>query len=198
MNRSMTETHPARTVRADAFVAQMRSADRAAIVRAIEQQDVAELERAAIASRIKQARLEAGLSQPEMADAVGVIARTYQNYESASNPRTPWGLMNQIATVTGKTTEWLIHGEGTETPDLMAVARSSDDLSSHLQRLEEIALQNQRLLIAVATATGLSEQPAAVQARRDLEPLLQRIEAEAGQGRRASQPGRAKRRHATG
>jgi transcriptional regulator with XRE-family HTH domain len=72
---------------------------------------MAELERAGIARRIRQARNEAGLSQPEMAEAIGVIARTYQNYESVKDPRVPWGLMNQIAAVTGKTTEWLIHGD---------------------------------------------------------------------------------------
>lgn len=113
MNHSATIPAPARNVRVDAFVAQMRRADRAVLTHAIEQQDMAELERAAIAARIKQARQEVGLSQPEMADALGVISRTYQNYESQKEPRTPWALMNQIAAVTGKTTEWLIHGNRT-------------------------------------------------------------------------------------
>lgn len=126
MNRSMTESSTARSVRVDAFVAQMHSTERAAVVRAIEQQDVAELERAAIAARIKQARKEAGLSQPEMADAIGVIERTYQNYESVKSPRTPWSLMNQIATVTGKSTEWLIHG-GANTPDVFATPNGQLD-----------------------------------------------------------------------
>jgi transcriptional regulator with XRE-family HTH domain len=135
MNRSLTATAPARNVRADAFVAQMQSTDRAAFARAIERQDMAELERAAIASRIKEARKEAGLSQPEMAAALDVIPRTYQNYESVSNPRTPWGLLNQIATVTGKTTEWLIHGERQSAPRLVDTLNGNS--RSQLDRLEK-------------------------------------------------------------
>jgi transcriptional regulator with XRE-family HTH domain len=117
MNRSATSTSHAHTVRRDGFANQMRTVgqlgtqERAALATAIQQTDMAELERAGIARRIRQARNEAGLSQPEMAEAIGVIARTYQNYESVKDPRVPWGLMNQIAAVTGKTTEWLIHGD---------------------------------------------------------------------------------------
>lgn len=116
MNRSLTNTAHAHTVRVDDFAAQMRkfgTAERAAIAEAIDRQDVAELERAAIARRIKVARKEAGLTQPEMAEALGVIQRTYQNYESVKDPRVPWGSMNEIAKITGKTTEWLIHGDAT-------------------------------------------------------------------------------------
>lgn len=138
----MTDTADARNVRVDAFVAQMERTERAALARAIEQHNVAELERAAIAARIKQARKEAGLSQPEMAEAIGVIPRTYQNYESVKDPRTPWGLMNEIATVTGKTTEWLIHGDR-KAPDLLGVAAADqvdggfEEFRGHVADLEE-------------------------------------------------------------
>jgi DNA-binding XRE family transcriptional regulator len=68
----------------------MDRAERAALAQALERENMAEIERVGIAKRIRQARKEAGLSQPEMADALGVIARTYQNYESVKEPRTPW------------------------------------------------------------------------------------------------------------
>lgn len=123
MNRSMTDATPARNVRVDAFVAQMQRTERAELAKAIEHVDMAEIEREAIAARIRQAREEAGLSQTEMAEAIGVIPRTYQNYESLTRPRTPWGSMNDIAKITGKSTEWLIHGDNA-TPELFAKVSS--------------------------------------------------------------------------
>jgi transcriptional regulator with XRE-family HTH domain len=121
MKCTTTDPRHARNVRPRDFAAQMDHAERAALAQALERENMAAIERAGIAERIRQARKEAGLSQPEMADALGVIARTYQNYESVKEPRTPWALMNDIAKVTGKTTEWLIHGDRA-TPDLLGIA----------------------------------------------------------------------------
>lgn len=74
---------------------------------------MSELQREEITARIKQARNEAGLTQPEIADLLDVAPRTYQNYEA---DRVPWGLINDIAKITGKTAQWLLHGE---TPDVL-------------------------------------------------------------------------------
>ena len=46
-----------------------------------------------------------------MADLMEVQPRTYQNYESVTNPRVPFRRMNDIARITGRPTEWLLHGE---------------------------------------------------------------------------------------
>lgn len=157
MNRSMTRSRAARNVRADAFVAQMQRTDRAELAAALERQNMAEIERAAIAHRIKQARKEAGLSQPEMAEALGVIARTYQNYESVKEPRTPWSLMNDIATITGKSTEWLIHGDR-PTPDLLGVAERDqvdggfEEFREHVAELNAKLDRIEALLVRVAAA----------------------------------------------
>jgi len=168
----------------------MRATERAALAQAIERQDMAEIERAAIARRIKSARNEAGLSQPEMAEALGVISRTYQNYESVSAPRTPWALMNDIARITGKTTEWLIHGEKATAPNLLGsmvrvddhIERMADEFrgyvdpnpfppagdSDQLDRIERLLADNHQ-----AMQRSLNE--IAARAREEREELLERI-----------------------
>jgi transcriptional regulator with XRE-family HTH domain len=69
---------------------------------------MSELERAAICARIKQARIEAGLTQEELADLLHVRQRTIHNYET---DRVPWRMIGKIAEVTGRPTEWLLHGD---------------------------------------------------------------------------------------
>lgn len=66
-----------------------------------------ELERAQISARIKEARLTAGLTQDELADLLDVQQRSVANYESV---RVPWRLIDRIAEVTGRTTEWILYG----------------------------------------------------------------------------------------
>lgn len=226
MNRSQTDNAPARNVRTDAFVAQMHSAERAALAQAIERQNMAEIERGDIARRIKQAREEAGLSQPEMAEAVGTHERTYQNYESVSKPRTPWGLMNDIAKVTGKTTEWLIHGDR-PTPDLLGLAehaqvstgfvefrehvdairadiaenrRLLEEARSERQRVAKLIEQQERILRRIeALAQDLPTDDALEAFRIELERAEERVAAdEAADSERASAADRARRRRASG
>jgi transcriptional regulator with XRE-family HTH domain len=74
---------------------------------------MAELDRAAISVRLKQAREEAGLTQPELGDALDPPRhwRTIQNYEDPKLGRVPWDALGQWARVTGKTKEWLLHGD---------------------------------------------------------------------------------------
>lgn len=72
-----------------------------------------ELDRAAICQRIGHAREEAGLTQPELAELLhpSVHWRTVQTWESVKQPRVPWDRLDEIARVTGKTKEWLLHGD---------------------------------------------------------------------------------------
>jgi transcriptional regulator with XRE-family HTH domain len=72
---------------------------------------MAELQEAEIRARIKRARKEAGLAQPAMAELLGVIPRTVQNYE---NDHVPWGRIRDIAEITGRSTRWLLHGDETQ------------------------------------------------------------------------------------
>jgi transcriptional regulator with XRE-family HTH domain len=178
MNRASTNGGHAHTVRVDDFVAQMDRSDRAKFAEACRRQDMAELEREAIARRIKQAREDAGLSQPEISEVLGIHRRTYQNYEADVDPRTPWGLMNQIAMVTGKTTEWLIHGEKA-TPELFAKVSSVDqveDVRTEFRR--DVGEIKTSLATIEADRTDLQAQIAAQNANLATQTqVLERIEA---------------------
>lgn len=93
---------------------------------------MAELQRAEITARIRQARMEAGLTQPEMAQLLDVGQRAYQNYESE---RVPWDLMGRIADVTGRSLRWLLHGEDEDEPSMEVMQR----LAAIQQRLDSLA-----------------------------------------------------------
>jgi len=91
-------------------------------------------QRRAICARIKQARVEAGFTQEEMADNLYVRPRTYQNYE---RDRVPWRLLDQIAKLTKREQAWFLHGD--EGPDLSAVlARIETAVQKTRDELHEI------------------------------------------------------------
>jgi transcriptional regulator with XRE-family HTH domain len=117
------------------FVAQMERSHRADLRAAIDRTEMAELQRAQITARIKQARTEAGLTQHEMAEALDVGPRTYQNYESEKAPRVPWNLLGRIAEITGKSSQWLIHG----TPDLLGELGDSTQLDRIEASVKDLA-----------------------------------------------------------
>jgi len=96
---------------------------------------MAELQKAEISARIRQSRLEAGLTQPEMAELLDVTLRTYQNYEG---DRVPWALMGRISDITGQSLRWLLHGE-TDTEPAVEV----------LQRLESLEMKVDRVLTLI-------------------------------------------------
>lgn len=98
------------------------------------------LEEAEIRGRIRQAREEVGLTQEQAADVHEVHKRTIENWE---NSYVPWDKINQIAERYGKTTEWLLHGEGF-VPDAelreiirQAVAEERQELVDALRGLQE-------------------------------------------------------------
>lgn len=112
-----------------------------------------ELEHARIAKRIQQARKQAGLTQQQTANLLGVIQRTYQNYESQSTPRVPWDRLNDIARITSVKVEWLLHGD---TPDLLSdLDYKGTDIEDRFNRIE-VALRGQlQLLLAMAQRLGV-------------------------------------------
>lgn len=94
---------------------------------------VAEIERRQVTARIGKAREQAGLTQAEIAEALHVKPRTYQNYESVKTPRVPWGQLDTIAKLTGTTKEWLIHGD---TPSPFGDVNGAVDQRAQLDRIE--------------------------------------------------------------
>lgn len=145
MNHTLTNRVPARSVRD-------RGRDIAAQIADLERTNMAALEAEAIARRIRDARKEAGLSQPDMAETLGVVPRTYQNYEAHEDPRTPWGLLDKIAMVTGKTTQWLIHGEFADTSTADQVEQIREEFHVRVDRLEVMIATNHELLTTLLVA----------------------------------------------
>lgn len=58
--------------------------------------------------RIRKARRHAGLSQQEMADALGIKVQRYSNWETDANlPRDLIGTAKQIEEITGFRADWI-------------------------------------------------------------------------------------------
>ena len=81
-----------------------------------------------ICARIKQARIEAGFTQQEIADLLNMSMRGYQNYESE---RVPWRDLDKIADLTGKTQIWFLRGDDPATP-----SQPHDDLYRKVEAVE--------------------------------------------------------------
>jgi transcriptional regulator with XRE-family HTH domain len=98
-----------------------------------------------ICARIKQARTEAGFTQEEMADLLGMTMRGYQNYESE---RVPWRKLGQIAELAGVTEMWLIRGDPAASnganpaePTLPEVLQRLDSLEGSVESLRQVVLR---------------------------------------------------------
>ncbi|HVM69979.1 MAG TPA: hypothetical protein VM204_09135 [Gaiellaceae bacterium] len=117
-----------------------------------------ELDRASICARIAQARTEAGLSQPELGEAMEppVHWRTIQTWESVKAPRVPWARLDEVARITGKTKEWLLHGA--DAPAAAEVASLEAALAALDRRLDTEVLP--RLDAIEELLRSLARQPA--------------------------------------
>jgi transcriptional regulator with XRE-family HTH domain len=96
-----------------------------------------ELDRAAICARIQQAREEAGLTQPELADLLHVHWRTVQTWESVKQPRVPWDRLDEIARATDKTKDWLLQGDE-RAPSDDRLARVEEQVGEVRQLVEDL------------------------------------------------------------
>ena len=63
--------------------------------------------------RLKEKRVEAGLTQAELAKRAGTTARTIQNYELGKSKPSNMEVAQRIADVLGTTTEYLLGSSGT-------------------------------------------------------------------------------------
>lgn len=62
--------------------------------------------------RLREKRLEANLTQVQLAEKVSVSARTIQNYESGTRKPTKYDVVEKIAAVLGTTPEYLLGQSG--------------------------------------------------------------------------------------
>jgi transcriptional regulator with XRE-family HTH domain len=110
---SLTKTRKDRTFRSGPYLARL----------------MAELDRAAISTRLGESREQAGLTQPEIADVLHVHWRTVQNWESPRDSAVPWDRLDEWAQITGRPKEWLLHGDPPESkPDLSEINAKLDQL----------------------------------------------------------------------
>lgn len=128
---------------------------------------MAELNRVAISQRIKEAREQSGLTQVELADALHVHTNTVANWERPAQKITPWDRLAEIASWTGVSRDWLIHGEPQEEDPqallrvsivdaLRALEESQEDV---LERLIRIDGSLSRLEAGLSKLTGLDSTP---------------------------------------
>lgn len=110
---------------------------------------MAELSRVGIAQRIATARKQAGLSQHEFADVLGVHWRTVQDWESPKKDTTPWDHLDEIAQVTGVSRTWLLHGDhGAEVVDAASIDRRLQSLEASVTELAALVRRALELLDA--------------------------------------------------
>lgn len=95
-----------------------------------------------ICARIKQARIEAGFTQQEAADTLGITMRAYQNYEAS---RVPFRALSRVVEIFGVPEPWLLRGgdpaEAGSTLGLLQELREAVDGSaaSTTEALEALA-----------------------------------------------------------
>lgn len=88
-----------------------------------------------IGDRIRQARTEAGLTQDQLADLVGVGMRQIQYYESGESD--PYRKLRQIAEATGKPIDWLLRGDDATEPDEGEVVARLSAVEEQLRALRQ-------------------------------------------------------------
>lgn len=98
---------------------------------------------AAVCMRIKQAREKTPMKQPDMARALGVTPRTYQNYEATAKgrPTIPWEHLDRIAELTGVSREWLL-GDASEASSVEDALRR---IEAELRALRRVVLEGPRV-----------------------------------------------------
>lgn len=142
--RSSPSTNEPRTFRSGAYLE--------TLLRGAERMD--KQLQADICSRIKQARIEAGFTQTEAADTIGVTMRAYQNYESV---RVPFRSLSRIADVFDVQESWILHGEREAEAD--ALASIAARLESLEARVAESAALTKKALDLLAERQDAADRP---------------------------------------
>lgn len=98
-------------------------------------EEAAQTDLAGVGARIRQARLEAGLTQDELSDLVGVGLRQVQYYESGDS--NPYRTLRRIAEATDKSVGWLLHGDPATEQAAEEVAERLESLEASQERIEQ-------------------------------------------------------------
>jgi len=106
-----------------------------------------------IGLRIRKARVEAGLEQSQLAEAVGVASNTVWRWESGqSSPR--GDVIERVATALGKSVGWL-YGDETPDADLATEARLLRERLEHLERAAQPDVEPSAVPVDALRAHGV-------------------------------------------
>lgn len=119
---------------------------------------MAQLEGREIGLRIRQARLESGMTQDQVAAVASFSKRSLQDYERGVT--IPWAHMREIAAITAKQVEWLLHGQPSEQP---AENENGERLTAIEQRLGLLEARVSSTPTSEELATGLQALQEAIQ-----------------------------------
>ena len=90
---------------------------------------------AEICARIREARIGAGMTLEEMADALGIGQRAYWNYEHS---RVPFRRLRDIAELTGRSQGWFLHGDLPAATDPSGLDAIRDGVRALEQSMEDV------------------------------------------------------------
>jgi transcriptional regulator with XRE-family HTH domain len=110
-------------------------------------EDAAESDLQVVGARIAQARREAGFTQDELSDLIGVGMRQIQYYEAGTS--NPYRTLRRIAEATGKSVGWLLHG------DPATELSAAEDVASLLQAIEHRLGELEAKVAELPTAADL-------------------------------------------
>jgi transcriptional regulator with XRE-family HTH domain len=112
---------------------------------------MSERDRSSIGRRIAEGRRESGMTQADLAAALGVTVRSIQNYESGVS--VPYRHLRTIEALTHKRPGWMLDGEGdgsldgkiTALHEAIEAHRTAMDEHLRLMREHTARLREQRL-----------------------------------------------------
>jgi len=96
------------------------------------------LQTAQVAGRMRDARIEAGLSQEDMAELLGTHKRTVENIENNRLAKGPYQYVNAWSDITNWPVRQLLHGDVTQ-PDEGALAELRSFAEATRLELDEVA-----------------------------------------------------------
>jgi transcriptional regulator with XRE-family HTH domain len=112
-----------------------------------------------VGERIAFARRVEGMKQKDLAERIGVIPRTIQNYE---NGRIPWDHLEEIATVLKRSKDWILYGnveaaELTRFPGDLPREVRDEFANRHDEVMDELRAQSQLLRDLMARVDKLDK-----------------------------------------
>jgi HTH-type transcriptional regulator, cell division transcriptional repressor len=91
-----------------------------------------------IGERIARARTEAGLTQEELAELIGVSTRSLQGYEAGAVK--PYRHMAKLSSTLNRPVAWFLHGEEEDTrlSETQSLRERVEGLADQLDRIERL------------------------------------------------------------